>query len=98
RFDCDWSSDVCSSDLMESIPPHEWVRNSACRSEKSEGWAAKTISAKSRRRVRAPDVAVLRQIQLLNVCRSHRLARFVAQGAARGDRKSVVEGKGGDVG
>src|SRR6266478_9474626 len=25
RFDCDWSSDVCSSDLKKSTPPREWV-------------------------------------------------------------------------
>src|SRR5256886_8773335 len=37
RFDCDWSSDVCSSDLAAVIPPHtycllaesEWKRGDA---------------------------------------------------------------------
>src|SRR2546430_5521297 len=24
RFDCDWSSDVCSSDLFIAAPPEQW--------------------------------------------------------------------------
>src|SRR2546430_3102881 len=25
RFDCDWSSDVCSSDLFERVSPEHWM-------------------------------------------------------------------------
>src|SRR5688572_29776101 len=47
RFDCDWSSDVCSSDLRwiprPSVGPHahdciRWIRIGLCSPEKSDRW------------------------------------------------------------
>src|SRR2546430_7494521 len=74
RFDCDWSSDVCSSDLGNVPPVQRKMRQSICPT-KRELIAPNSLTRSRRRKLTCEPVA----------CFRYRCSRISEQ-----DRKSVV--------
>src|SRR5438270_524563 len=89
-FACDWSSDVCSSDLIEP----QLLRRAAARGarQRPAGVAAVRFDLEQEVPFRVPGVHVAFEVVGDDV--HFTVALQVAGG---GDRKSVVEGKSADV-
>src|SRR2546430_4353101 len=98
RFDCDWSSDVCSSDLWRSgwcaDPAAEWsCKSSGCRHSWTRDAASLSTAARGRNRntryVRASALGVVMKNRPVDR-RTRRTSRNICAGLSTCSRTSVA--------
>src|SRR5688572_33219270 len=98
RFDCDWSSDVCSSDLLFGPTPSRLPDEAARRGEVALTFddgpdpevTPRVLDLLDRAGAKATFFCIGRRVE----ARPDLAAEIVRRGLRIGDRKSVVEGKG----